>query len=153
MTIPAEPAVRLDSATVRFMSERGAITALEKVSVAIPAGGFVTLLGPSGCGKSTLLRLVADLVPAAEGQVTVLGGTPATARATRQLGFVFQDPTLLPWRSALDNVRLPFEVGPRKGDARGRKGRADRQPFRGGRKSDRHAGCTTAPRGRFGSPF
>ena len=121
MRIPAEPAVRLDSATVRFMSERGAVTALEKVSVAIPAGGFMTLLGPSGCGKSTLLRLVADLVPAAEGQVTVLGGTPATARATRQLGFVFQDPTLLPWRSALDNVRLPFEVGPRKGDAGGRR--------------------------------
>ena len=65
------------------MSERGAVTALEKVSVAIPVGGFMTLLGPSGCGKSTLLRLVADLVPAAEGQVTVLGGTPATARATR----------------------------------------------------------------------
>jgi NitT/TauT family transport system ATP-binding protein len=121
MRTPAEPAVRLERATVRFTSERGAVTALEKVSVAIPAGGFVTLLGPSGCGKSTLLRLVADLVPATEGQVTVLGGTPATARATRQLGFVFQDPTLLPWRSALENVRLPFEVGPRHAGAAGRR--------------------------------
>jgi NitT/TauT family transport system ATP-binding protein len=103
------------------VSERGAVTALEKVSVAVPAGGFMTLLGPSGCGKSTLLRLVADLVAATEGRVTVLGGSPATARTSRQLGFVFQDPTLLPWRSALDNVRLPLEVGPRRGEASGRR--------------------------------
>ena len=114
------PAVRLRDATVRFVSERGALTALERVSVEIPEGGFVTLLGPSGCGKSTLLRLVADLVPAAEGQVTVLGGTAAAARTSRQLGFVFQDPTLLPWRSALDNVRLQLEVGPRTDGAAGR---------------------------------
>ena len=53
--------------------------------------------------------------------MTVLGGTPATARATRQLGFVFQDPTLLPWRSALDNVRLPFEVWAPQGRRRGRR--------------------------------
>jgi len=119
--IPAAPAVRLERATVRFVSERGAVTALDRVSVEIPAGGFVTLLGPSGCGKSTLLRLIADLVPATEGQVTVLGGTPASARATRQLGFVFQDSTLLPWRSALANVRLPLEVGPRKGETAGRR--------------------------------
>jgi NitT/TauT family transport system ATP-binding protein len=103
------------------VSERGALTALEKVSVAIPAGGFMTLLGPSGCGKSTLLRLVADLVAAAEGRVTVLGGSPAAARASRQLGFVFQDPTLLPWRSALENIRLPLEVGPRRGATGGRR--------------------------------
>ncbi|MGH7264156.1 MAG: ABC transporter ATP-binding protein, partial [Candidatus Rokuibacteriota bacterium] len=120
--IPAAPAVRLESATVRFVSERGgAITALEQVSVDIPDRGFTTLLGPSGCGKSTLLRLVADLVPASEGRVTVLGGSPATARATRQLGFVFQDATLLPWRSALANVRLPLEVGPRAGETAGRR--------------------------------
>jgi NitT/TauT family transport system ATP-binding protein len=121
MSLRAEPAVRLESATVRFVSERGAVTALEKVSVDIPAGGFVTLLGPSGCGKSTLLRLVADLVHPTEGHVTVLGGTPAAARTARQLGFVFQDPTLLPWRSALENVRLPFEVGPRRGTAAARR--------------------------------
>jgi len=115
-----EPAVRLERATVRFVSERGALTALEKVSVDIPAGGFVTLLGPSGCGKSTLLRLVADLVAPAEGRVTVLGEAPAVARARRQLGFVFQDATLLPWRTALANVRLPLEVGPRGSGIAGR---------------------------------
>ena len=106
------------------MSERGAVTALEKVSVDIPAGGFVTLLGPSGCGKSTLLRLVADLVSPTEGHGDRPRAGPRRRRGpTRQLGFVFQDPTLLPWRSALENVRLPFEVGPPHGARAGRGGR------------------------------
>jgi NitT/TauT family transport system ATP-binding protein len=118
-------AVRLEGATVRFTSERGSVTALENVAVEIPEGGFMSLLGPSGCGKSTLLRLVADLVPPTQGTVTVLGGPPATARANRQLGFVFQDPTLLPWRSALDNVRLPLEVGPHKRAGAGRRAPED----------------------------
>jgi NitT/TauT family transport system ATP-binding protein len=119
--LAAEPAVRLEGATVRFESARGVVTAVEKISLDVPARGFLTLLGPSGCGKSTLLRLVADLVPPTEGQVTVLGGTAAAARAARQLGFVFQDPTLLAWRSALDNVRLPLEVGPRGQGLAGRR--------------------------------
>ena len=109
-------AVSLAGATVRFVSERGSLTALENVAVEIAPGGFVSLLGPSGCGKSTLLRLVADLVSPTLGTVSVLGGPPERARLDRQLGFVFQDATLLPWRSALDNVRLPLEVGPKKRD-------------------------------------
>jgi len=108
------PAVKLEAASVRFTSERGSVTALENVGIEIPPGGFWSLLGPSGCGKSTLLRLVADLVAPTHGTVAVLGGPPATARVNRELGFVFQDPTLLPWRSALENVRLPLEVGPQK---------------------------------------
>ena len=69
------------------------------------------MLGPSGCGKSTLLRAIADLVPASEGRLTVLGSTPEQARRDRDFAFVFQDATLLPWRTAIDNVRLPLEVG------------------------------------------
>ena len=107
-------AVELENATVRFTSERGSVTALENVGLKVPPGGFVSLLGPSGCGKSTLLRLVADLVAPTHGKVTVLGGPPERARLNRELGFVFQDATLLPWRSALENVRLPLEVGPKK---------------------------------------
>src|SRR5207245_931594 len=108
------PAVRRDGATVRFTSERGSVTALENVGLQVPPGRFISLLGPSGCGKSTLLRLVADLVAPTQGTVTVLGGPPETARLNRELGFVFQDATLLPWRSALENVRLQLEVGPRQ---------------------------------------
>src|SRR5262244_4180787 len=114
-------AVELANATVRFDSERGSVTALENVGLKVPSGGFVSLLGPSGCGKSTLLRLVADLVVPTDGTVTVLGGPPERARLNRELGFVFQDATLLPWRSALENVRLPLEVGPKKRDRAGLK--------------------------------
>jgi NitT/TauT family transport system ATP-binding protein len=104
-------AVSIEGLTVRFTSAAGTVTALENVSVAIPEGGLVTMLGPSGCGKSTLLRAIADLVFPSEGRISVLGKTPEQARKDRDFAFVFQDPTLLPWRTALDNVRLPLEVG------------------------------------------
>jgi NitT/TauT family transport system ATP-binding protein len=107
-------AVSVRDLTVRFDSDSGPITALQGVSAAIPAGGLVTMLGPSGCGKSTLLRAIADLVTVSDGEITVFGETPEKARQNRVFGFVFQDPTLLPWRSAIDNVRLPLEVGGRK---------------------------------------
>lgn len=75
---------------------------LESVSFAVGAGEFVSLVGPSGCGKSTLLRLVAGLLEPSEGALDVdrAGGT----------GFVFQSPTLLPWRTVEDNVLLPSEL-------------------------------------------
>ena len=104
-------AVRLREVTVRFTTERGVVTALERVSLAIPRGGFMTLLGPSGCGKSTLLRVVSDLIPASGGTVEVLGTTAHAARERRDIGFVFQDASLLAWRTALENVELPLEVG------------------------------------------
>jgi NitT/TauT family transport system ATP-binding protein len=104
-------AIELRGVSVRFMSARQMVTALEDVSFSVAQGGFVTLLGPSGCGKSTLLRVVADIIAPSGGTVRVLGRPPAEARLAREIGFVFQDSTLLPWRSALDNVRLPLEVG------------------------------------------
>ena len=108
-----EPAVRLRDVTVRFTNERATTTALDRISVEVPHGGFLTLLGPSGCGKSTLLRVVADLIAATSGDIRVLGGSAATARARRDIGFVFQDASLLAWRTALENVALPLEVGGR----------------------------------------
>ena len=104
-------ALRLKDVTVRFTTERGTVTALERVSLEVARGGFLTLVGPSGCGKSTLLRVVADLLTPTSGEVEVLGVSPARARAARRIGFVFQDASLLPWRTALENVALPLEVG------------------------------------------
>jgi NitT/TauT family transport system ATP-binding protein len=98
---------------VRFISEQRSVTALQNVSVTVRQGGFLSLLGPSGCGKSTLLRVIADIVQPIAGSVSVLGHAPAIARRNRQIGFVFQDATLLPWRNAMQNVRLPLEVGGR----------------------------------------
>ncbi len=101
------PAVFLNDACVRF---RG-LTALDKINLTVDEGAFITILGPSGCGKSTLLRLVSDLVPAAGGDVAIFGNSVEFARLKREFSFVFQDATLLPWRSAIDNVRLPLEIG------------------------------------------
>jgi NitT/TauT family transport system ATP-binding protein len=115
----AAPAVECRDISVRFMSERRVVTALEDVSFSVPVGGFVSLLGPSGCGKSTLLRVVADLIAPSAGKASVLGATPAEARKARALGFVFQDAALLPWRTALENVELPLEVGGRRALAAG----------------------------------
>ena len=96
---------------VRFDTEAGEVSALEGVTFDVEAGGLVTMLGPSGCGKSTLLRAIADLVEISDGGIEVFGRTPDDARRARDFAFVFQDSTLLPWRSALENVRLPLEVG------------------------------------------
>jgi NitT/TauT family transport system ATP-binding protein len=107
----AETAVSCEGVSVRFTSERGTVTALDNIDLTIPRGSFLTLLGPSGCGKSTLLRVMADLVAPTSGRVSVLGGAPQAARQSRQIGFVFQDPALLAWRTVLENVSLPLEVG------------------------------------------
>jgi NitT/TauT family transport system ATP-binding protein len=83
--------------------------ALADVDLTIHPGEFVSLLGPSGCGKSTLLKIVAGLITPSAGAIDWpqsaydVHGTPEPA-----LGFVFQEPTLLPWRTAADNVYLPL---------------------------------------------
>jgi NitT/TauT family transport system ATP-binding protein len=112
-------AIACTGVTVRFVTERRTVTALDNVSFEVAEGSFLTLLGPSGCGKSTLLRVVADLVAPSAGGVSVLGGTPGDARRRRALGFVFQDAALLPWRTAISNVALPLEVGGRPPPAPG----------------------------------
>lgn len=106
-----EIAACLSHASVKF----GRFTALEDISLEIGEGEFWTILGPSGCGKSTMLRLVSDLVPAAKGNVEILGKTTEEARLAREFAFVFQDATLLPWRSAIENVQLPLEIGRKRG--------------------------------------
>jgi NitT/TauT family transport system ATP-binding protein len=79
---------------------------VERVDLDIARGDFLALLGPSGCGKSTLLRMIAGLIPASEGSLDF----PADAAARRSIGFVFQEPTLMPWATALRNVALPLEL-------------------------------------------
>jgi NitT/TauT family transport system ATP-binding protein len=116
---PVRPLLRLDRVSKTFAN---ATIALENVDLAIRPGELVSLLGPSGCGKSTLLKLVAGL-----GQPT--GGTIDWPQATydaqgepdRLIGYVFQEPTLLPWRTVQENVRLPLMlagVGRREAEAR-----------------------------------
>jgi NitT/TauT family transport system ATP-binding protein len=90
----------------------GAVQALVDVNLEILQGQFVSVVGPSGCGKSTLLRLVAGLLEPSSGQIMVDGQPPQTARrGGTPMSFVFQDATLLPWRTVTDNVHLPLELG------------------------------------------
>lgn len=106
----------IDGLTVTYSSSRGSLTALSNVSIGVGKGEFVAVLGPSGCGKSTLLRIVSGLVAPTKGHVT-LGMKPVLG-PRHDVGIVFQQATLLPWKTVLENVlvpirslRLPIEPG------------------------------------------
>jgi NitT/TauT family transport system ATP-binding protein len=107
----ADAAIRARQVGVRYFTDGGSITALQELDLCVEPGELVTVLGPSGCGKSTFLRLVADLVAPTSGSIEVLATSPQAARRRRDIGFVFQDPALLPWRTVLQNVQLPLQVG------------------------------------------
>ena len=115
----ARPLLRLAGISKTF---NNGVTALAGIDLIIRPGEFVSLLGPSGCGKSTLLKLIADLSAPSSGTIDWPQsaydalGTPEPA-----LGFVFQEPTLLPWRTVADNVYLPLLLtGVSKRDAKER---------------------------------
>ncbi|WP_297326824.1 ABC transporter ATP-binding protein [uncultured Bartonella sp.] len=86
----------------------GMIDALKDVNLQIAEGEFVALVGPSGCGKTTLLKILAGLVDDFAGTVTL--NDVAVTRPSAEVGFVFQEPTLLPWRTILQNILLPVEL-------------------------------------------
>jgi NitT/TauT family transport system ATP-binding protein len=85
--------------------------ALQPVDLTVQEGEFITLLGPSGCGKSTLLKMVAGLLEPTDGRLLVWR-KPVSAQqdAARKLAFVFQSPTLMPWASVAQNVKLPLDL-------------------------------------------
>ncbi|MBI1778901.1 MAG: ABC transporter ATP-binding protein [Proteobacteria bacterium] len=117
------PAIAVNRLTKRFGALPGAAAVLAEVDLSIETGSFVAIVGPSGCGKSTLLRLISGLIQPNEGSVRLFGHEPAAFRRREHIGFVFQDATLLPWRSVLGNVTLPLEIL-HLGDARERRARA-----------------------------
>ena len=88
-----------------------AVVALESASFRVENGAFTSIVGPSGCGKSTLLRLVAGLIPPSSGRLTVHGQEGAAPR--KDVGMMFQKAILLDWRTAVENVLLPSELGGR----------------------------------------
>jgi NitT/TauT family transport system ATP-binding protein len=81
---------------------------LDAMDLCVARGEFVTLIGPSGCGKSTVLKLISGLTPASGGTIRVDGMTPKNARQT--ISYIFQDATLLPWRTVRQNVGLGLEL-------------------------------------------
>jgi NitT/TauT family transport system ATP-binding protein len=109
----ASYSVSLTSVSHGFANGHAPLEALRDFNLRVPRGQFLSVIGPSGCGKSTLLRLIGGLLRASTGEVLIDGHSPHAARKTRQVGYVFQDPALLPWRTVLGNVRLPLEVASR----------------------------------------
>ena len=84
-------------------------TALQQVSLELQQGQFVSLVGPSGCGKSTLLQIIAGLVPASSGEVFVAGKILSGPNPDK-IGVVFQEPLLLPWKTAAENIEFPLSL-------------------------------------------
>jgi len=91
-----------------YEGEQGPVHAVSDVSFAVREGEFVSILGPSGCGKSTLMMMIAGLEDITEGAVVERGRPVAGPRT--DIGLVFQDATLLPWLSVLDNVLFPIRI-------------------------------------------
>jgi NitT/TauT family transport system ATP-binding protein len=85
---------------------RNGVVALDGIDLTIASGGFVSLLGPSGCGKSTLLRIIAGLIEPSQGTRRWAGNSVAPG----SIGFVFQEPTLMPWTTVAENIYLPLRL-------------------------------------------
>jgi NitT/TauT family transport system ATP-binding protein len=104
-------------------SDGSAVQALDDVSLDVPGGCFASLIGPSGCGKSTLLKIIGGLLRQTGGEAYVQG--KLVAGPEQETGYMFQDATLLAWRTALDNVLLPMEVRHGRKGAKRLRGRAE----------------------------
>lgn len=91
----------------RTMQEED-LLALQDVSFEVGKSEFVSVVGASGCGKTTLLKIIAGLIPHSSGEVRIGGSSVKGPR--KDIGFVFQQPVLLPWRTVLENTLLPIEV-------------------------------------------
>jgi|FaiFalDrversion2_1042247.scaffolds.fasta_scaffold00006_14 NitT/TauT family transport system ATP-binding protein len=108
--VRATPKIRLERVSKRFPLPRGGeLRVLERLDLVVEEGALLSIVGPSGCGKSTLLNMLAGLEPASEGRILVGGKEVGPGRGTVRVGYVFQQPRLLSWRTLRGNVLLPLE--------------------------------------------
>ncbi|PWR01143.1 ABC transporter ATP-binding protein [Meridianimarinicoccus roseus] len=124
-TATAKPAVERPVFQISRLSkiyQRNRFTALSDVNLTLRKGEFASVIGSSGCGKSTLLKIMAGLMPPSSGRV-VLDGRPVMG-PREDIGMMFQQATLLPWKTALENIVLPIEIREGKAAARRYRDRA-----------------------------
>jgi len=107
---PGANSIALTDVSKVFHARQGEVHALDGIDLSVGNKEFVCLLGPSGCGKSTILGLIAGLTKPSRGTVTIDGKSIEAARQSHQIGLVFQDAVLLPWRTVHENVSLPLEI-------------------------------------------
>jgi NitT/TauT family transport system ATP-binding protein len=100
--------VRAENVDKTYVTRQGPVTALKGASISVQRGTFISLVGPSGCGKSTLLKIIGGLIPKTGGEVLYRGRQ--VEGPNRDIGMMFQTPTLFPWRTILENVMLPIEI-------------------------------------------
>ncbi|MBL8839591.1 MAG: ABC transporter ATP-binding protein [Alphaproteobacteria bacterium] len=105
---PARGGIRIRGLAVDYQTPQGVLRAVDGVDLDVAPGAFVAILGPSGCGKSTILRVLAGLQRPAAGDAAI--GGAAVVGPRRDIGVVFQDPTLLPWKTVFQNVCLPGRI-------------------------------------------
>jgi len=104
-----ETVLRLDRVSKEFASIEGQkISALQEINLDVAKGEFVSVIGPSGCGKTTLLRIIAGLEKPSSGDVSFHGGTQAEGELN--IGLIFQEFALFPWRTVLENIELGLEI-------------------------------------------
>lgn len=106
--------IEIKDLSLIYKTERGSIKALEKINLEVRDKEFVSVIGLSGCGKTTLLKVVSGLIPPSSGKILINGDDPAVLRQNRQVGFIFQDPVLLPWKTALDNAKFLLQISGQK---------------------------------------
>src|SRR5690349_5492565 len=100
--------IRIRHVVKEYAGSAGPIRALSGISIDVADGQFVAIVGKSGCGKSTLLKIVGGIEQPSAGTVEL--EAPASGTRLSPYGFCFQDPTLLPWLSVVDNVLLPYRL-------------------------------------------
>jgi ABC-type nitrate/sulfonate/bicarbonate transport system ATPase subunit len=103
----SRPILQFRDVTKTYRSERGSVKALDRISVEVKEGEFLTIVGPSGCGKSTLLNVLVGLELPSEGEI-ILDGARAVDR--KAVGYVMQNDNLYPWRTLRENVEFPLEL-------------------------------------------
>ena len=106
---PEATALELDHVSVRFPTPEGVLVAVDDMSLSVQQGGFVSIIGPSGCGKSTLFNVIGGLLREYDGRVSVGGQTVRGPHPS--IGMVFQEESTFPWRTVLENVSFPLEIG------------------------------------------
>jgi NitT/TauT family transport system ATP-binding protein len=111
-----EPKLRIEHASKIYASKSGSLHALEDFSLDVYEGELVCILGPSGCGKTTLLWAMSGLHALTNGQI-LLDGTPIVGPRPQEIGMIFQEANLLPWRNLRQNIEFPFEIKKRPVDA------------------------------------
>jgi len=107
---PLQGVITAEGLTKTYGSGSRSLRALAETSFRVEAGDFVSVLGPSGCGKTTLLKITGDIIQPSTGQVLIDGEPSRLMRCEQRIGYVFQSPVLLPWRTVRRNVSLPFEI-------------------------------------------